>query len=269
MSILLNRLLVILIEEDLYSTNYHIAMVMLENFNQITSMTIGQLAKLCNVSKSTISKFIRKIGFDDYGEFRDSIPNHGHSQYSYNFNVMNYIESNSFDAYVDVINNDIRLLQATIQSINIDRLVKDIIRYKKVAAFGLLHSQTAAIDLQTKLAYNNKFIFTSMNDVKQNEYIANADEDTLIIIFSHSGNYMIKHQMVSGDIHKSAFDRTKAKIVVITSNHNLLGNTRADYYIEYPCSANISTHSVMYSMISDYIAMRYRSLINKSNEVSK
>lgn len=263
MSMLLNRLLVILIEEDLYSTNYHIAMVMLENFSYLASMTIGQLADLCNVSKSTISKFTRKIGFNDYSEFRDYIPNHGHSELSYNNNVIKYIENTSFDNYIDIVANDIHLLQKSIQTTQIDQLAKDLIKYKKVAAFGLLHSQTAAIDLQTKLAYNNKFIFTSMNDVKQNEYIASADENTLIIIFSHSGNYLIKHQMADGDIHKSAFDRTKAKVVVITSNHDLVDNSRADYCIEYSGSTNVLTHSVIYPMITDYLTIRYRYFIDK------
>lgn len=261
MGILLNRILVVLIEEDLDSTNYHIAMIILERFSELDVITIGELSKLCNVSKSTISKFVRHIGFEDYQEFRDAIPNKEHSEYSYNSNVMQYIESESIEKYKNAIITDINSLTKILSNNNIDRLANDLISYKKVAAFGLLYSETAAIDLQTKLAYNNKFIFTSINDVKQHEYIENANSDTLIIIFSHSGNYLMKHQMVDGEIHKSAFEKTKAKIVLITSNNSAKIRTKADYCIIYPCLSGISTHTIMYSIITDYITVKYRELI--------
>lgn len=56
MGILLNRLLIVLNNSDLKSTDYHIAFTLLSNFNLINDMTIGELADLCSVSKSTNSK---------------------------------------------------------------------------------------------------------------------------------------------------------------------------------------------------------------------
>lgn len=56
MGILLNRLLIVLNNSDLKSTDYHIASTLLSNFNLINDMTIGELADLCSVSKSTNSK---------------------------------------------------------------------------------------------------------------------------------------------------------------------------------------------------------------------
>lgn len=258
MGMLLSRLLIVVLEEDLGSTNYHIAKTILENFEIISILTIGQVAALCSVSKSTISKFIRKIGFDDYFEFRDAIPNVPHSRYSYNNNVMQYLESNDFGKYVDLITYDLQLLKKSIETSNASRLAADIAKFDKVAAFGLLFSQTAAVDLQIKLAYNDKFIFTSLNDVKQQQFIENADADTLIIIFSHSGEYILKHQMLEGDVAKSIFDKTAAKVVVITSNQELAKDSRVDYCVEYKCSSNISIHSTLYSLITDYITLKFR-----------
>lgn len=260
MGMLLNRLLIIIIEADRNSINYHIAMTMLKNFDNLTNLPINEVASLCNVSKSTISKFIRHIGFEDYFEFRDAAPfshKQHHSDFSYNLNVMGYIEHHSFDHYLDVISQDIEHLKMSIDSIKIDQLAKDIIAYENVAAFGLLFSETAAIDLQTKLAYNEEFIYTSMYDVKQHEYIGAAGEDTLIIIFSYSGNYIEKYQMMSGDIHKNAFDKTKAKIVVITANPNVEKDPRVSYCITFP-SSGITTHSSLYPIITDYLVLRVR-----------
>jgi len=269
MGSLINRLLTVLVEEDLNSTNYHIAMTLLENIDIIYTLSIGNVAKLCNVSKSTLSKFCREIGFEDYYEFKDASKfkdNRYDNQFSYNHNVMKFIETHSFDDYMENILTDINLLTYNINQIKIDQLAKDIVAYKHVAAFGLLYSETAAIDLQTKLAYNKKFIFTSINDVKQHEYIVNAQEDTLIIIFSHSGNYLLKYQFMEGNVPKNIFDKTKAKIVVITSNEDLINNPRADYCISYPNVSNTTTHSVLYPIITDYITLRYRYFMNYTNK---
>lgn len=258
MGMLLNRLLVILMEEDIDSTSYHIAMTMLKNFDRISVMSISQIASLCHVSKSTISKFCRKIGFDDYFDLKDSVPNRPHGPYSYNDNIMNYMESHPLDDYLQMIITDVRQLNDSIDRKKIDMLAKDLMKYDHVAAFGLLYSQTAAIDLQIKLAYNHKFIFTSMNDVKQHEYIANAKEDTLIIIFSHTGDYLKKYQLADGDIHKNVFDRTKAKIVVISANAQLEKYDKVHYCITYPQNSAIATHSILYTIITDAIVLRYR-----------
>jgi len=263
MGMLLNRLLIIIIEEDSHSTNYHIAMTLLKHFDKIINLSINEIGEICNVSKSTISKFIRHIGFDDYFEFKDAAPfshKQHHSDYSYNLNVMGYIESHSFDDYLDTINQDVEELKRSIDTVKVDQLAKDIMNYETVAAFGLLYSETAAIDLQTKLAYNEKFINTSMYDVKQHDFIRNANEDTLIIIFSYSGDYLYKYQMMDGDVRKNAFDKTKAKIVVITANKEVEKDPRVDYCIAFPSVSNISTHSILYPIITDYLVLRYRHL---------
>ena len=258
MGMVLHRLLVALLEEDLNTTNYHVAKLLIENFALLNQLTIDQVATLCDVSKSTISKFIRKIGFSDYGEFRDALPNVPHSQYSYNTNVINYLENHSFSDYSQLVISNIQLLDGSIEASNANLLVADLLAYKKVAAFGLLYSQTAAIDLQTKLAYNDKYIYTCLNDVKQHEYIEAAGQDSLIIIFSHSGDYLKKHQMTQGNVDKSAFKKTKAKIVVITANKELENNPLVDYCVVYPVANEITTHSIIFALISDYLTLHFR-----------
>lgn len=103
MGILYFRLLIILNEEDSESTYYHIAVVMLRHFKQLNEYSIIQLAELCDVSKSTISKFIRYIGYEDFADFRYATllqENKYGNQFNYETNVMNFIERNSLDTYI-------------------------------------------------------------------------------------------------------------------------------------------------------------------------
>ena len=58
MGILYDRLLILLNESSSDSTFYHIALAMLQHMELLHSLAINEVADLCSVSKSTISKFM-------------------------------------------------------------------------------------------------------------------------------------------------------------------------------------------------------------------
>lgn len=264
---LLNRLLIMLNDNDLYSTNYHIAMTLLMNFYILKDLSIGEVAKLCNVSKSTISKFIRTLNFEDYADFRASAffkENRYGFSLNYNQNIAEYIEQNSYDSYLEFIQQDINSLKKNSNNLKLKELAKDLINYKKVAAFGLLFSEIGALDLQMKLAYNGKFIVTNLDDVKQDTFIHKADESTLIIIYSNSGSYLQKYQL-SEFQEKKDYSKTKAKIVLITGNENMINHPTVDMCINFQHNSEIQTHSIIYPLINDQIVSEYRKLIKSNN----
>lgn len=265
MGILLNRLLIILNDSDLNSTDYHIAFTLLSNFYLINEMSIGAVADLCSVSKSTISKFIRKLHFEDYSEFRAAAPfveNRSGFNLNYNRNIAEYIEQNSMDSYIDCILDDVSACKKNIDMGKVRELAGYLVSYKKVASFGLLFSELGAMDLQAKLAYNGKFIITNLNDVKQDDYINNAGDDSLIIIYSNSGSY-IQQYMLSEFHTKKDYSKIKAKIVLITGNAKMENHPNVDLCISFTHSSIVQTHSVIYPLINDIIIMEYRKLTRK------
>lgn len=269
MGMLYNRLLIILNEESSDSTYYHIARNMLKYFEELSSMSINKLAQICDVSKSTISKFIRFIGYEDFADFKyASIFQEDKYGYkiSYVTDVMNYMEHNSMESFVLAIQQDIGASFMKMDWDKVNQLVCDIAHYKKVAAFGLLFSETAALDLQIKLAYNKKFIVTNQNDLKQDQYIMKADHDTLIIIFSDSGMYIDRYQKIGDFLNKQTFANTKAKIVVITSNTELEHDPRVSYCICYQKTTDLCTHRIVYGMLTDIIAYKYREYMKNIEE---
>lgn len=70
MAALYQRLSTTISEMDTTSIEYHIASIMIANLTQIYNIPIGRMAKLCSVSKSSVSKFVRTLGFEDYQEFK-------------------------------------------------------------------------------------------------------------------------------------------------------------------------------------------------------
>ena len=139
------------------SIEHHIARVMLEHIHQLNNISIGAMADLCSVSKSTISKFVKQLGFEDYKEFKAEAYSRGKREvYIKDLNTINitdYILQKGTEEYLDVLFSDIRYLFFNTDSKKIDHLVTLIHDYEEVAAFGEGYSETAALNFQQKISY--------------------------------------------------------------------------------------------------------------------
>jgi len=262
MNILLNRLLDIINNENPNTTKYYIVHVFLSNLHNLGNLSVNEVAAMCCVSKSTISKFVREIGFDDYLDFRLSA-RAAVTEVEYNLgkSITDYIGQYGWMNYLDILQNDLKELKRTLDLRKIEELAEDLTKYEKAAAFGTVYSETAAIDLQYKLAFCNKIIHTNSNDQKQEEYIRNAEEDTLIIIFTNSGRYIKEYQLMEGYPEKDIFNETRAKIVVITSNKELEKDERVNLCICFNYTSEVQTHPMIFQVITDVIADAYKKRI--------
>ncbi|GEM_PF-151361 len=265
MGILYERLMILLNEAEPGSAESHIAYMMLQNLASLAGMTIGQVAELCGVSKSTVSKFVNKLGYASYKDFRDAAifeeNKYGNSQ-NYLTNVIDRLNRFSVEEYAENVCSDLMLTARTLDRDNIDRLAQDLMDHKIVVAFGLMFSQTAAEDLQTKLGYLGKFIYTSSNDIKQEQSLRSAGPDTLAIIFSESGGYLDRYGAMIDDFsEKDTFSATKAKVVLISANEKALHDPRIAYGIHIRRTTGLRSHAYTFELITDAIAQSYRRLV--------
>ncbi|MBY9077348.1 MurR/RpiR family transcriptional regulator [Paenibacillus sp. CGMCC 1.18879] len=262
MSILYNRLIATMNEETAGSVEYCIATKMIENINLISEVSIGKMAELCSVSKSKISNFIRDLGFDDYSDFRlEAYRERQKEVYiedGSTVNVTDFMLEYGTEHYIEILRQDMSNLLSKIDYAQIAELVTNIHEYKKVAAFGKCYSETAAMNLQYKMSFYRKFIYTTINDRKQDKYIEEADENTLLIIFSNKGRYISMHQSMDGNPEKECFNKTKAKVVLITSCQEMEHDPRIDLFIGYHHSAKVQNHPFLYQLIIELIAVEYQ-----------
>ena len=269
MGILYNRLMIVLNDEEPGSVYYCIALAMLERLGTLSGLSIAEMAEACSVSKSSISKFIRRLGYEDYKEFRDAAifeENKYQNDSNYVSNVMDFLDCHSLPTYVDTVCADLRETAKKMDVHAIDRLAHDLIRYERVAAFGLMFSETAAKDFQTKLGYNGKFIFTTMDDSKQDRFIKAAGPDTLIVVFSESGGFVDKYgSMIEDFSEKGVFFQTRARVVLISSNETMLRDPRIAYGIKLEHIRTMRTHFYTYQLVTDLVAHRYRELVREAH----
>lgn len=251
------------------STDLHIADVMLEHINEIDGLSIETLAELCDVSKSKLSKFVKKIGFDDYKEFRDLVRNEkyrsGYSGYEDKIPMWRYIDKEGWGPYMKILEEDLKCFADPLDRGVLRQLAQAIYDHNQVAAFGSVYSQTVAIDFMYQMADEGKYIQTYTYDTMQDEYLRNMSEDTLAVIFSNSGQYLYGEGMRLNSYYKTYLKRAKGEIALITSNEKAAADPMVKYPILYKFSTNVHSHILMERLVMEMIILEYKKVVRENN----
>ncbi|WP_265456080.1 MurR/RpiR family transcriptional regulator [Enterococcus sp. HY326] len=168
------------------STNSTIATYILNHLDEMKNIGITEFAKRCNVSISSISRFCKEIGLVDFAELKAILEK---SELGWDLASQEKTFHKRVTSYSKKINDSMEQVANSISQKEISQLVKDIRSFKKVAAFGLMKAETAALILQSDLLMSKKYIYTNLAYKEQMDYIETATNDTLIIIFTYTGSY--------------------------------------------------------------------------------
>ena len=217
-------LLFMLNREKEGSAFYNIALEMLKNLNTLQDINIKHIAKIANVSMATVSRFCREIGYEDFFDFKNSIKfDINNEQYFSHLNSRQIDYSADVDAfrkfYSDATAGEIQKTLQRMDIAAIDDLVREIHGHKNVAAFGLLHSEYACLSFQGKMMKLGKVVITLLDSKDQYRFLHSAGEDTLILLFSITGSYLI-NTLFKKTPGKGYVRDSKAKIALITENRD-------------------------------------------------
>lgn len=161
-----------------------ISQMMLQKLPVLGTLQNRQLAKLCYVDASTISRFIKYLGFQNYGEFKDYF-----SEYSEEKNINYYFALDDVKHSSDLVDSVTKALQATYQGLDFDILKKVIAlieQYDEILLCGDRYSQLVAEDLQLKLLSLGHYAKTYKDVQLQNEHL--RKHQGLMIMFSATVN---------------------------------------------------------------------------------
>lgn len=261
MSEIIYKLLVMLNQKQVGSAFYNIALELLVKLDDMKDVTIEYIAKACNVSNASVSRFCRELGYEDFFDFKYCLKHDViDKNYRSDLNSRMIDFSMDMDAYRAYYCGEVaRVTSQVLETMNLpalDALVRDIHEYKTVVAMGLLHSEYACLTLQAKMLKLNKVIISLINSKAQCEYLCSAGKDTLVLLFSVTGNYFLNTllpRMTEGDEKKVV----QAKIVLLTSNMNLPKPPFVDktVYMGGPLSPEV------YKLVNNHILLSYVDLL--------
>lgn len=230
----------------------HIAIYLINNYKTVNMDTITILAKSLQVSISQLSRFVKNIGFSSYGEFKDAISYHGdtkrHSDLQHGLV--------DIDDYQRLVTEEINYFYSNFDSSKLSNLIDDLYKTNDVALFGLLNSNNAAKELQYNLMRLNKICISYDNLMAQLNYLKNAKKDTLVIIFSLSGQYVLDNDYSRYYKVISYLKNTKAKTYLLTKNSETINLDYLDEIIIIPTKNNLPNYT--WQCICDLIFLMYQ-----------
>ncbi len=234
-------LLSTLASKDPGSTNSVIARHILSHPDHVATLGIKDLANECNVGIGSISRFCKEIGLADFLELKTLL------------SQQNFVYETTVNR-PDHIAKAITLASQTVNKKKILRLCKDIQRYDKVYAYGLLKAATAAVSLQADLLMLGKYIETSIPYASQLDHILHARQDELIIIFSYTGSYFDYHSF-----------RGKEKNLMLPKIYMVTGSPTpmpafVDETIRFQSPQDQASHPYQLILIASLIAEEYAAI---------
>ena len=164
------------------STNSQIVTYLLNHLDDIKDIGIQEMAKECSVAMSSISRFCKEIGLNDFNELRELLitTNMTFEQYSTSSKAKDRLKE-----YSSKVKESITMVEKSIDIQQIDALCKEIQKYEQVGIFGLLKAGAVAFNLQSDLLMLGKQTYSNISYKQQLQYISSADENDLLIIFSY------------------------------------------------------------------------------------
>ena len=115
------------------------------------------------------------------------------------------------------------------------------------------------MDFVYQMADARKTVETRIHDLRQEEYLKKADADTLVIIFSNTGQYIYQNGMKATDRSRSFVGKTKAKKALITSNKEALREPYIDYPVLFSFTSVVQNQIYMEHLMINVIVDEYKS----------
>ena len=246
------QLLNIINRDAVDSTNFIIAKYILECLEQTKVVTTQELAINCNVSKSSISRFCRKIGYEDFMELQIAVASYN----SYLNERFPYTQMQDMKSvvqnYLISTKNIVEYMEAHIDIKVLNEIIDHIHDYERVILMGHVQSSFPAFSLQHYLTILHKFVYTTQDLNEQKEMLETLDENNLVIIFSAGGKF---------------FERVIERVSVMNRKnipriYEITANKATHYPFVYQTVELWDTFdyssSIVLGMYSNLIALGYR-----------
>ena len=232
------------------STNSQIASYILNHLEEVRDSSIRDLASKCYVSLSSISRFCRDMGLNDFAELRELI-----AETDLKFEIASESDDPETQKkdYLTKVRESLFRVEKSLDMKKIGKLVEDIDRYPKISVFGILKGETAAINLQTSLLMLGKYSHTQLHFSKQIEYLEQADEDDLIILFSYTGiyfDYEYPNRRIPPNVKRP-------KVWFITGNTQVKKSEYINEVLYFSSRQNQPSHPYQLQAVGDIIAQSY------------
>lgn len=233
---IVNKLDEYLNNTDHNDMNHIIAKYMKKNLDKIADMKIDDIASQCYVSKGKISKFCKKLGYDNFQAFKDDCINDHLAKKMVKLRQQYHLEKD-FQQHID---DSLQTIQTNLASTDIEminQLVDDIFQAKYIFVYGVAYSYLLCRYFQYECEFLNKDVII-IDEKFHRDY--HMPEQSFILVFTVEGyafesdhrllrrlkKYPVKKWCLSTDFLSQKVKREFDKTLLIPSKNTELKDRR-------------------------------------------
>lgn len=246
--------LIVSLEKEMTLKEKEIAGYILENMRDILNLTSAEMALKIGVGQSSIIKFIKKLGFNKYGEFKIQISKEIESE-RLNKNKERihdqiYLDDTLEEVSTKTLNETIRALEKTVGNIKFEyfqEVIEEIKKSKKILIIGSGMSSIVAKDLEIKFMKIKIDALHYESPHMQLMKLATMDSNDLVIAISHRGE---TEDVI--DVIKKAKNKN-IKVLSITSIEKNTVASLSDFNLKIISEENVFRSSAISSRMAQLI----------------
>lgn len=239
----MTSLLSVVNRNDTKSTDYVIAEYLLRHLHELPKLSIYKVADDCFVSRSSVQRFIKSLGYDSFTEFKDG----GQELESHKNAFIDYTDHPDYPEYLDgQLNRMIRSISTLATQQKLSLLARKIHDSHTVVMLASESSAGPLNTFQESLAVFGKVIRLLTSSSSSVQLLETLDERDLVINCSVSGNYALA---INDDISKIHCYKA-----LITLNRTLLLANQYDYvfYLSNELAPSVRTISASRNVYTRY-----------------
>ncbi len=221
----MTSLLSVVNRNDTKSTDFVIAQYLLDHLHELPKLSIYKVADDCFVSRSSVQRFIKSIGYDSFTEFKDG----GKELDDHKNAFIEYTDHPDYAAYLEnQLNSMIHNISTLATQQKLTTLARKIHDSEQVVMMAAECSSGALNTFQESMTVFGKTIRLLTSSSSSTQFLENLSEKDLVINCSVSGNYALAINDEIAKIHSYKALITLNRTLLLANNYDYVFYLSAD-----------------------------------------
>lgn len=235
--------------------DYEIARVLLEHYREIPHLSIDQIAQLCYVSKASISRFCRALGYRNFKELRSQMAASFSLADDYTPSFLDGLATDTTSAMTEFLAEAQDNVKAVLDPNTIARLpaIAYALHDCRHAVFFAHHFLwDVGRHLQGKLMSLGRYMEVPLDYSAQLARAERLQQNDLAVICSIGGSYPFRYPSIA-----NAIAACRCTLLVLTQNESVPFWNHATYLLRCGASNRNDTGKYGALALSDLIVLQY------------
>jgi DNA-binding MurR/RpiR family transcriptional regulator len=179
--------------------NYDIALTMLTHYGKLKNLSLTEIADLCYVSKASISRFCRFMGFDGFRELQDCLLQDFSIGTDYSkafFDKLCAAPQAALQDYSEELIRNIRVTTTPENTARLTDMAMAIANSERIAFFSHHFLWDIGRHLQSKMIRMDRYVELYMDYAQQLACARSLHKNDLAIVCTVGGSYPLRYPTI-------------------------------------------------------------------------